>query len=766
MPWYRSRSPVCPPATLEEEYDSDEDWCEYGMEEFGEQSGPLKELSTVLSQGTPQLDQYSFDGEARWVPAISGLAIEGIGPIALPIVDAAQADAIARVSKPGSASPRGQPLEVDGSKVSFKNPKWADGIKQAETHVADQCGVSGVPLTARLNRLLLFRPGDSISKSAVQNGGPRDFATMVIQPPSEGTGGRLIVHGQGWAEPKTLRLGDRDGEAQFAYYYAVRPFDIEFEYTPVTQGYRLLVEYALLWPENGTPKPSLTLDADEQAHVVHALSRVEQEGRIFFHLFGHHYEEAAFDHAGSRMLHDFDQTIVATLRQASDAMDDIGFDFLITKVHYQRTNSATGRSFEGVEWATDDDDLEQPEVERIWTLDGQPLGWKGLYWQLGAQITKQTVLNPFAQSWVEAWSGHRTTSFDYDEDLLMRHRVYHKCLLVAFPKRFSVPELVDMTGPAGTFELLLTKDPAVAAPQVSEFLTLLPQLSNYPRPETIQFHQRILKALAAKRELHHLVGAFIDRLTSAELIGEGATDGFSFLSRLEAIPVEQSALFSLIGSDALWSDKALRAKVEGKFKNQLLHLVQVVNKCLDVRVPAWKWNNFLALLIETQTKATAVTTVGIDLGKVWRIAIEVVDPALCSKLVSQAMLAASTGRDAQAVTVAVEVLKTQKLGKPALFETKRQAITPLLSAYKGNAGDLRVPGPAPSTPAAPWETDALRFHLITTPPSAASSAPASASTSSGSAAASRSTEGQSNKRSSDNARDAAPAERSSKRVRK
>ncbi|KAL9935559.1 hypothetical protein V8E36_005907, partial [Tilletia maclaganii] len=65
----------------------------------GEEEGSLFDLGQALAAAPMQRDDFSFGGVADFLPSAPGLVLDGIGPVALPVVDADRAEAIARKQK-------------------------------------------------------------------------------------------------------------------------------------------------------------------------------------------------------------------------------------------------------------------------------------------------------------------------------------------------------------------------------------------------------------------------------------------------------------------------------------------------------------------------------------------------------------------------------------------------------------------------------------------------------------------------------------------
>ena len=208
-------------------------------------------LSTVRTPG----DFCSAGVRAMPLP---GLVVEGVGPIALPLLQV-QADQLIAIAERAPYG-RGEETLVDTEvrrtwqiapeRVRIEGRHWAQGLEAIALQVRTGLGVTGT-VVAELYKLLVYDQGSFFVSHRDTEKAPGMFATLVIALPSRHAGAELLVRHQG----RELRLGLQcpdPGDAAFAAFYA----DCTHEVLPVTAGCRLVLVYNLLRQGAGTlPQP-------------------------------------------------------------------------------------------------------------------------------------------------------------------------------------------------------------------------------------------------------------------------------------------------------------------------------------------------------------------------------------------------------------------------------------------------------------------------------------------------------------------------------
>ncbi len=201
------------------------------------------------------------------------LAIEGVGPVALPLLP----EQAGRIVGMAEAAPygRGEETVVDPAvrrcwqigpdRVRLGGRHWARTLDRIVARVAEGLGVSD-PVEAEFHKLLVYGPGSFFVGHRDTEKAPGMFATLVVVLPSVFEGGDLLVRHRGREARLALRPED-PAEAAFAAFYA----DCVHEVLPVTEGHRLTLAYNLVRAGKGRlPKPP---DYEEQQVGIAALLR-------------------------------------------------------------------------------------------------------------------------------------------------------------------------------------------------------------------------------------------------------------------------------------------------------------------------------------------------------------------------------------------------------------------------------------------------------------------------------------------------------------
>ena len=187
-----------------------------------------------------------------------GLEVEGIGPIALPLLPT-QAEQLIAVAKRAPFGRGEQTLvdtdvrrtwQIDAGRVRIHGQGWARSLAGIVERVAGGLGVIG-PVAAELYKLLVYDEGSFFVSHRDTEKMDGMFATLVVVLPSHYTGGELLVRHQGREVVFDLRCSD-PSQAAFAAFYA----DCVHEVLPVTSGCRLTLIYTLSRQEPGDlPRP-------------------------------------------------------------------------------------------------------------------------------------------------------------------------------------------------------------------------------------------------------------------------------------------------------------------------------------------------------------------------------------------------------------------------------------------------------------------------------------------------------------------------------
>ena len=245
------------------------------------------------------------------------LEVDGVGPLALPLLQAQADQLIARAEQ----APYGRGTEtlvdtevrrtwqLDAAQVTIGGRRWAEDLAQIVRQAADGLGVSGA-IEAELYKLLVYDTGSFFVPHRDTEKAPGMFATLVVVLPSPFTGGELVIRHKSNEARLDLRR-DEPSEVAWAAFYA----DCRHEVLPIASGYRLALVYNLIRP-HGEPVPQPP-DHDSACTTVTGLLRAwEDEPNKLVLPLEHAYSEAEL---GFQTLKGADAAVAGVVRAAAEA---------------------------------------------------------------------------------------------------------------------------------------------------------------------------------------------------------------------------------------------------------------------------------------------------------------------------------------------------------------------------------------------------------------------------------------------------------------
>ena len=314
-------------------------------------------LSTIQRPG----DFYATGSIEIFAPS---LEVEGVGPIALPLlpVQAEQLIAAAEQAPYG----RGEETLVDtavrrtwqinADQVHIEGRHWQRDLAAIVKRAAEGLGVTK-PVVAELYKLLVYDQGSFFVEHRDTEKAPGMFATLIIGLPSHYRGGELRVRHRGREALLDLRRPE-PSEVAFAAFYA----DCVHEVLPITSGCRLTLIYnLLLHPAKGRLPEPPSYEA-EQAAVVDLLRQWtaakglpddDSPEKLIYPLH-HAYTPAAlaFD-----ALKGADAAVAAVLVPAAEQAD---CDLHLALVSIEESGSAEYTGYYGSRRRWSDEDEDQP----------------------------------------------------------------------------------------------------------------------------------------------------------------------------------------------------------------------------------------------------------------------------------------------------------------------------------------------------------------------------------------------------------------------
>ena len=229
----------------------------------------VTDLAALLGQVRRPGDFYTSGTTELLSPALS---VDGVGPIALPLLPAQAAQLVAAAEQ--APYGRGPDTIVDTSvrntwqiepgNMQIGGRHWPRTLQAILALVAEGLGVSD-PIEAEFYKLLIYERGSFFVPHRDTEKSPGMFATLVIVLPSPCAGGELVVRHKDRSARLDLRSED-PSEVAFAAFYA----DCLHEVLPVTQGCRLTLVYNLIRRGKGRPPepPNYTKEQDQLAALL------------------------------------------------------------------------------------------------------------------------------------------------------------------------------------------------------------------------------------------------------------------------------------------------------------------------------------------------------------------------------------------------------------------------------------------------------------------------------------------------------------------
>jgi len=362
------------------------------------------------------------------------LQVEGIGPIAMPLLPS-QAEQLVALAEQAPYGRGPETLvdtevrrtwQIDASKLQLSGRRWAEDLDQVVRQVKTGLGAHG-KIEADLYKLLIYDAGSFFVSHRDTEKSPGMFATLVMVLPSPYTGGELIIRHKDQEVRLDLRR-DEPSEVAFAAFYA----DCRHEVQPVASGHRLALVYNLIRTDDG-PLPQPPDHDSVRAELKGRLRSWQDEPNKLVLPLEHAYTQAEL---GFHSLKGVDGSVASLLLEAARAADCDLHLGLVT-VYEQGSAEYTGGG-----WHGDATDMEVGEVidegryiHQWRSPDGQAL-------ELGRLDFADDEVSP-----PDAFAGFEDIEPDFEEATgnagASYERTYQCAVLVLWPRAHRALVLVD-----------------------------------------------------------------------------------------------------------------------------------------------------------------------------------------------------------------------------------------------------------------------------------------------------------------------------------
>lgn len=307
-------------------------------------------LAAILQSVQTPGDFFAAGECALHVPLIE---VEGIGPIALPLLPAQAAQLIAAAER--APYGRGADTLVDTSvrrtwqigvdRVRIRGRHWPTMLDGIVKRAAMGLG-AGAGVEAELYKLLVYDEGSFFLEHRDTEKSPGMFGTLIVALPSLHAGGELVIRHHGREARLDLRCADVS-ELAWAAFYA----DCVHEVLPIASGCRLVLVYNLRRKGRGRlPRPP---SYDKETAALGRLLRSwcdesvrpdpDQPLKLVYPL-AHAYTPAELSFASLKGA----DAAAATVLTA--AAGDAAFDLHVALLRIEESGAAEYSGYSGPRW--------------------------------------------------------------------------------------------------------------------------------------------------------------------------------------------------------------------------------------------------------------------------------------------------------------------------------------------------------------------------------------------------------------------------------
>jgi hypothetical protein len=375
------------------------------------------------------------------------LEVKGVGAVRFP-VPAAQARKLCGVARPARFGKREETLldrdvrdtwEIARSRVKIDKRRWSQTLAPQLERIQRELGLpEGGKLEATLDKMLVYAPGQFFAAHQDTERAAEMVGTLTVVLPAAHKGGATVIDHHG--EKVTYLAPRRADKLTFIAFYG----DCHHEVRPITDGYRLVLVYQLLFEApaaRASAAPGLLEPLIEavDSHLTTPLPAHPRYGREspppdkLVYLLDHQYTQQSL---GWERLKGPDLARAAVLREAAERLD---CEIFLTLADVHETWSCES-SYWGYRGRRDDRDVERdPEPHELIELCSEDIELR--HWIDGAGkplknasdsvspdelcFTRASIeCEPF-RSEHEGWMGNYGDTVD---------RWYHRAAVVLWPR--------------------------------------------------------------------------------------------------------------------------------------------------------------------------------------------------------------------------------------------------------------------------------------------------------------------------------------------
>jgi len=179
--------------------------------------------------------------------------------------------------------------EIDGSNIVIENPAWNKLLAKIVNKVKEDFSLREMDVHPHLYKLLIYEKGGFFLKHKDTEKEEGMFASLIINLPSEFTGGELEIEWNG--ESKMIDFSKHQFDISFAAFYT----DCDHEVHPIKSGYRISLVYNLVKADNGMQVGLSTMPkaVDEISETLLQLGKNKND-KPFLYLLEHQYTPTNF----------------------------------------------------------------------------------------------------------------------------------------------------------------------------------------------------------------------------------------------------------------------------------------------------------------------------------------------------------------------------------------------------------------------------------------------------------------------------------------